>query len=73
MAALTVAELQTLRDSLVRNRANGIREFRDQNGETVTYKSDRELAAAIDSLEFEIGRMTAARPLTYIVRTSKGL
>lgn len=70
---MDVAELIELRDKLVRARLSGVRSIRDQNGETLEYKSDAEMRAAIDSIEFEIGRLTSARPHTIIFKTSKGL
>lgn len=54
--ALTVSELEALKSSLVTARANGVREVKDQNGESVTYKSDAEMARAIAYLESQINQ-----------------
>lgn len=70
----TLADLQKWRDTLFENRMNGVRSFRDQNGEEVTYSSDREMAAALSALDREIASLTGGRPVsTIIFRTSKGL
>lgn len=70
----TLAELQTSRAALVAARSTGIREVRDSNGESVAYKSDAEMAAALRALDSEIAAITGARR-SGIVRfsTSKGL
>lgn len=71
--ALTVSELTNLRDALVRARSNGVREVRDQNGESITYKSDSEMAAAIHNLDRQIAGFSKP-PVTDIRFTvSKGL
>lgn len=71
--ALSLEELHRLRDDLVRSRAAGIRELRDSSGETIVYKSDNEMRAAISAVESEISRLTSARPHTILFRTSKGI
>ena len=69
-----MADLQKWRDALFEARMNGVRSFRDQNGEEVTYSSDRDMAAALAAVEREIQAMTGGRPpSTIIFRTSKGL
>ena len=70
--ALDISTLQTLRDALVRARLAGVREVRDQNGETVTYKSDREMASALASVEAQIAQQQSAAPNVIQFRTSKG-
>ncbi|MFN4183558.1 MAG: phage head-tail joining protein [Hyphomonas sp.] len=71
---LTVSELTSLRDGLVKARSNGLREVRDQNGETLTYKSDSEMAAAIASLDRQIqSAQTKPTANTIVFATSKGL
>ena len=70
---MTAAELQELRDKLVRARLSGLRSVRDQNGEELVYKSDLEMRSAIDSIEFELGRLTSAPANTIHFRTSKGI
>lgn len=71
--ALTVSELQTARDGLLRARAQGVRAFRDQNGETAEFKSDGEMARALAALDAEIAAATRARPSTIYFSTTKGL
>ncbi|MGE3583042.1 MAG: phage head-tail joining protein [Hyphomonadaceae bacterium] len=74
MAALTLSELQSLRDALVRARLGGVRSIRDQNGEEVTYKSDREMAAALASVESQIAALQSGSvPNVFRFKTSKGL
>ena len=72
--ALTGQQLQDARDSLIGARATGVLTFRDQNGEMVTYKSDREMASALSALDREIAALSGARP-THTIRfsTSKGV
>lgn len=72
MAALTLSELETMRENLVRARLNGVREVRDQNGETVQYKSDREMAAALASVESEIARLQSNTVKQVRFTTTKG-
>jgi hypothetical protein len=70
----TAAELQKLRAALVAARANGLREVRDATGETVVYKSDSEMRAALASIDAEIRAVTRGqRPAVIGVQTSKGL
>jgi hypothetical protein len=69
----TLAELQQLRAALVVARANGIREVRDSSGESIAYKSDREMASALAALDAEIRSMGASRPAFIRFQTSKGL
>lgn len=68
----TVAELIQMRDTLLRARASGAREIRDQNGEMLIYKGDREMAAALAALEAEISAASTRPPSAYVIRTSKG-
>jgi hypothetical protein len=70
----SLADLQKWREALFEARMNGVRSFRDQNGEEVTYSSDREMAAALAAADREIQAATGGRPpSTIIFRTSKGL
>lgn len=70
----SLADLQKWRETLFEARMNGLRSFRDQNGEEVTYSSDREMAAALAAVDREILAITGGRlPSTIIFRTSKGL
>lgn len=70
---MNVAELTDMRDALVKARLSGLRSITDSNSESIVYKSDRDMKQAIDSIEFEIGRLTASRPHTIKFKTSKGL
>jgi hypothetical protein len=72
MSIFRMEQLTRFRDELKDARYSGVRRFVDQNGETVEYKSDSEMARAIAALDSEIA--AAARPpSTIIFRTSKGL
>ena len=71
--ALSLSDLTTARDGLLRARAQGVRRYVDQNGETVEYKSDREMATALAALDSEIAAATRRPATTFIFRTSKGL
>jgi hypothetical protein len=71
--ALTLQELTTARDGLLRARAQGVRRYVDQNGESVEYKSDSEMARALAALDSEIAAASSGPPSTIIFRTSKGL
>ncbi len=62
----TLAELQAWRASLFEARMQGVRSFTDQNGESVTYASDREMAAALAAVDREIGGQN--RPHTIVFR-----
>ena len=68
------SDLSGMRDRLLKARFAGLREVRDSNGETVVYKSDSEMAAALVALDQEIKRRSGNRPVTEIrFSTSKGL
>lgn len=72
MAAL--ADLQQRRDALFKALTDGIRSFRDQNGEEITFSSGSEMRAALAALDREIANLSGGRPAsTIIFRTSKGL
>lgn len=67
---MTAADLQAARDKLFAMRAKGIRSFRDQNGEEVSYSSDREMAAALAAIDRELSALSGARnPHTIVFRT----
>lgn len=71
---MTIASLTDLREKLVEARLSGVLEFRDQNGERVVYKSDAEMARAIDAADREIARLSGtAQPRTTYFKTSKGV
>lgn len=71
MMAISVSELQEMRDTLVRNRAKGVRSL-EQGGEKVQFGSDLEMAKAISDLDRQID--AASRPPIRTVKfsTSKG-
>jgi hypothetical protein len=71
MAALTLAELQIFRDSLVRALATGEKRVRDQNGEEVEYRSVFEMQRALGQIEGRIAAMQSAAPNTIRFKTSK--
>lgn len=71
--ASTLADLRRWRDSLFEARSQGVREFRDQNGETLSYKSDAEMAAALAAVDRAIADAQGGRPVhTILFSTSKG-
>lgn len=71
--AVALSDLQRWRDSLLEARLNGLRRVRDQNGEEIEYRSDRELAAALAAADRAIAEATSGRPvLTVKFNTSKG-
>jgi hypothetical protein len=70
----SLPDLQQMREKLFAARANGLRSFRDQNGEEVTYSSDREMAAALAAIDREILTISGGRrPSTIRFQTSKGI
>ena len=71
--ALTLLELTTARDDLLRSRAQGIRAARDANGESIEYQSDAEMARALAALDSAIAAATSRPPSTNRFNTSKGL
>jgi hypothetical protein len=71
--ALTLSDLQSLKDALVRARLSGVREIVDQSGERLQYKSDREMQAALASVESQIAALQSAPPNVVKFKVSKGL
>lgn len=71
MSALTLTELQSARDALVRALATGEKRVRDANGEEVEYRSVFEMQRALGLLESRIAAMQAAAPNTIRFKTSK--
>jgi hypothetical protein len=69
----TLADLIRWRDSLVESRLSGIRELRDQSGETIIYKSDAEMAEAILAVNRAIQALDRPPVNTILFRTSKGI
>lgn len=69
-----LAELTAWRDALFKARLGGVREFRDQNGETVSYKSDSEMARALAAADAAIAAAQSGKPASIIfLKTSKGI
>lgn len=71
--AASLADLIKWRDALFEARLQGVRRFRDQNGEEVEYRSDREMAAALAAADSAIAAARRAAPSTIHFRTLKGL
>lgn len=70
--ALSVDELTTLRDALVRARARGVTSVQT-DGNSITYKSDAEMAAAIKDLTRQINEAGSQRASAIRFSSSKGL
>ncbi len=70
--ALTLSELTSARDALLRARAGGVRRVRDHNGEEVEYRSDAEMARALAALDSEIAKLNGKPPSSFHFATSKG-
>lgn len=70
--AITVAELEAMRDELIRARARGVREAQI-DGERVRYGSDAEMRDAIGDLEARIRRAQSVRVNTVAFSASKGV
>lgn len=71
MADLT--KLAAYREQLQDSRFSGVRSFTDSNGESVTYRSQREIELAIAALDSEIATMQRGRAALIRLQTSKGL
>lgn len=64
-------DLIEMRDALIRARAKGVRTLQI-NGERVEYKTDAEMADAINDLEARIRRASGTRPTMVRFSSSKG-
>lgn len=71
--AIATAELETLRDALIRARARGVRKLEIDENTAVTYGSDREMAAAIADLDRRIAAASGRPPNRINISASKGL
>lgn len=70
----TLENLIRWRDNLRENRASGVMEFEDQNGERVRYKSDQQMAAALADIDHQIAEINGrATPSSFHFQTSKGV
>ena len=58
---MDAATIQQWRDKLFEARLKGIRSVRDQNGEEITFTSDREMQAAIAAADREITLKSGGR------------
>jgi hypothetical protein len=72
MSALSIPELQTARDDLIRALARGVLSVTDSNGEAVTYASPAAMQRAIAHLDSRIAAMQSAAPNVIRFQTSKG-
>ena len=70
--AIDTAELETLRDALIRARAQGVRSLL-YDGKRVEYQSDAELAAAIADLDRRIAAAGATAVKTVVFSSRKGV
>jgi hypothetical protein len=70
--ALDPAELIDLRDALIRARAKGVKTVQ-MNGERVEYKTDAEMADAVNDLEARIRRASTPRAGSVLFSSSKGV
>lgn len=68
---LSVSELQSMRDNLIRARMEGALSVRFADGRSVTYRSDAEMVRALRGLDAMIAGN--AQPSTIIFSTTKGL
>ncbi|NRP70196.1 hypothetical protein ILFOPFJJ_01074 [Ensifer psoraleae] len=71
--AASLQQLQAWRDALFAARLQGVREFRDQNGEAVSYKSDAEMARALAAADAAIAAAQTKPVNTILFKTSKGI
>lgn len=69
----TIAELQDLRDKLVKIRASGAREIEYEN-RRIAYKSDDEIATAIQDLDRRIQQLGGSQSVRSVyLNFSKGV
>ncbi|MFN3145285.1 MAG: phage head-tail joining protein [Paracoccaceae bacterium] len=69
----TLQELIAHRAALEEARYSGVREVRDASGESITYRSDAELARALATVNREIAAAQKGSPATILFETSKGV
>ena len=75
MTSPSVQTLVKMRDALVAARLGGVNHITDQNGESISYKSDSEMAAALASVNRLILQATiggGGTPGISTIRTMKG-
>lgn len=68
-----VTKLRDYREKLQDARFTGVRQITDQNGESITYRSDAEIARAIAAIDSEIALLQRGRNALIRLQTSKGL
>ena len=71
--AVSLPDLTAARDSLFMAIAAGVLNFRDQNGESVTYASLAEMRSALAMIDSQIAAASRRPASTILFRTSKGL
>lgn len=69
----SLSDLQRYRRSLQDARFSGVRQITDQNGESITYRSDAEIARALASIDSEIALLQRGPAALIRLQTSKGL
>lgn len=70
---LSQAQLEQLRNELIEKRLSGVLSVTDQNGERIQYKTDADMAAAIEAVNFTIESLSRASLQSFTIKTSKGL
>ena len=68
-----LTRLRKYRDQLQDARYSGVRSFRDQNGEEITYRSQSEIERAIAAIDSEIAAPSQRRAGLIYLQTAKGL
>ena len=71
--AVSLPDLVAARDSLFMAIAGGVLNFRDQNGESVTYASMAEMRSALAMIDSQIAAACKRPASTIVFRTSKGI
>lgn len=68
----TVTRLREYREQLQDARFSGVRTLTDQNGESITYRSQSEIERAIAAIDSEIAALSGRSSIIRI-QTSKGV
>lgn len=71
MASLTITELETARDNLVRQLAKGVLSVTDANGEQVTFASPAAMQRALATIESQLAALRSQAPNVIRFNTSK--
>lgn len=72
MSSLTITELETARDNLVRQLAKGVLSVTDANGEQVTFASPAAMQRALATIESQIAALRSQAPNVIKFNVSKG-